>query len=310
MRRDHLRWGIVLIIAAGAFMAAPARAQQKGFELFPNAPQLSLFPDLARGDGPLPSEQVFVHPITDPYFHEDSFVATDVRPVYAYQTFSDNSILGGGVAQVAAAEVRIAITDQIQFVAPKDGFTWLHPGLFHADGWNDIAAGLKWEFLQDHRDQLYSAIGAGYQFPWGESKSLANKEQVWLWGSVDKGFDRLHVGATFNYFIATGEEGLYGAGNHLSGHLHLDYWVCDYFSPVAEANYYHTTQSHDAALPIQGADLTDLGGGANDDICTLGIGAEVRPIHNLALRAAWEKNVTHPDDIFDSRVTVSAVITF
>jgi hypothetical protein len=309
MKRTRLGWGIGLIAAATLMMALRAAAQQQGFVLFPGAPNLSLFPSLANNSA-VTNDQVFVHPVTDPYFHEDSFISSDLRIWYAYHNFSDDSILGGGEAQVAAAQVRLAITPQLQLVAYKDGFMWFHPGLFQADGWNDVAAGLKWGFLQDQRDQLYASLGAGYQFPWGESKVLQNKEELRLWGSVDKGFGKLHAGATFNYFIATGEQGPYGAGNHLSGDLHLDYRVCDFFSPVAEANYYHVTQSRNAVLPIQGADVTDLGDGANDDICTLGVGAEVRPLEHVALRAAWEKNVTHPDDAFDSRVTVSAIITF
>jgi hypothetical protein len=169
---------------------------------------------------------------------------------------------------------------------------------------------LKWEFLQDQRDQLYSALGIGYQFPFGESKVLQNKEELRLWGSVDKGFDKLHLGGTFNYFIATGEEGPYGAANSITGDAHIDYRACDFFSPVLEGNVYHVTQSRHAVLPIQGADYTDLGGGANDDIWTIGIGAEVRPLKDLAVRGVWEKNVAHPSDIFDSRVTVSAIYTF
>jgi len=311
MKRVHLHWVMGAFVAAVAATVLPAQAQQAGFVLFPNAPQLSLFPDLAaKSATPLPGDQIFVHPITDPYFHEDSFVSTDLRPAYIYHGFSDHSILDGGEANLVAAQVRVALTDQLQLVAYKDGFMTLHPGLFHADGWNDIAAGLKWEFLQDATDQLYAAFGVGYQFPWGESKVLQNKEELRLWGSIDKGFNKLHLGATFNYFIATGEQGLYGAGDSLSGDVHADYRICDWFSPVVEGNVYHVTSSRHPVLPIQGADVTDLGDGSSDDVWTVGVGFEVRPCNSLAIRAAYEKNVSHPSDIFDSRVTVSAVIAF
>jgi hypothetical protein len=309
MKRAHVKWGLGTLVAALAAVAVPAKAQQAGFVLFPNAPQLAIQPG-----GPdrtdVPNDQVFVHPVTDPYFHEDSFVSTDVRLWYLYHQINDNSVLKGGEANIVAAQVRLALTDQLQLVAYKDGYSFLSPGLFHKDGWNDLAAGLKWEFLQDRRDQLYSSVGIGYQFPFGESKVLQNKEELRLWGSVDKGFDKLHLGGTFNYFIATGEKGPLGAGDNLSADGHIDYRVCDFFSPVVEGNFYHVTKSNHAALPIQGADYTDLGGGYDDDIFTIAIGAEIRPLKDLAVQAAWEKNVTHPDDIFDNRVTVSAIYTF
>jgi len=308
MKRSRWCWafGLFALVCAAAL---PARAQDAGFVLFPKAPQLVLFPSLTQSDQPLPAEQIFVHPVTDPYFHEDAFVSTDLRMWYAYHAFASNSVLAGGEADVFAAQVRVALTDQLQLVAYKDGFMTLHPGLFHADGWNDVAAGLKWEFLQDRRDQLYAAFGAGNQFPWGESKVLQNKDEVRLWGSVDKGFGRLHLGGTFNYFIASGEEGPDGSGDHLSADVHADYRCCDWFSPVVESNFYHVTKSRDVALPIQGADVTNLGGVSGDDVWTIGVGAEIRPIKHVAIRAAWEKNVTHPADVFDNRVTVSAILS-
>ncbi len=77
-----------------------------------------------------------------------------------------------------------------------------------------------------------------------------------------------------------------------------------------EGNLYQVTRNRNGVLPIQGADVTNLGDGKSDTIATVGVGFEVRPINNVAVRAAWEKNVTHPSDLLDSRVTVSAIISF
>jgi hypothetical protein len=306
MKRLSL-WGAFVLACAAA---VPVYAQQQGFVLFPNVPKVELFPSLDTTD-PIPDTQVFVHPVTDPYFHEDSFNSTDLRLWYLYHKFADNSLLASGDAQVIAAQVRVGITPNLQLVAYKDGFTLLHPGLsaVHHDGWNDVAAGLKYEFLQDRRDQLYMAVGVGNQFPWGESKALQNKDEIRAWWSFDKGFDRLHFGGTFNYFWGVGEQGAFGTGDHLAAYVHCDYRVCDWFSPVVESSYYHVTRSRNVALPIQGADVTNLGGVSGDDIWALGVGFEIRPIKHVAVRAAWEKNVTHPSDIFDHRTTVSVILS-
>src|SRR5690554_2867496 len=91
------------VITAGAVSTANA---QGGFVLFGESGQ------------PLSEEQRFVRPLTAPYFHEDSFVTTDVRAWYVNHQFYGDTI-GGDVA-VYAVQVRIALTDRLQFVAYKD----------------------------------------------------------------------------------------------------------------------------------------------------------------------------------------------
>jgi len=308
--------GMFLAAAAASLvmmLSGQAKAQKAGFELFPSAPQLALptDPNAAADRSAITADQQFVHPITAPYFHEDSFVSTDVRLWYLYHEFAPNSAVGGGEAQVAAAQIRVGITDQLQLVAYKDGYAWIHSGIIKKSGWNDIAAGLKYNFLQNYTTQTYAALGVGYQLPWGESKVLQNKEELRIWGSVNQGlFDKLHLGATANFFFATGETGPFGASDTFSAHFHADYAVCKFFSPVFEANFYHTWRDRHAALPIQGADVTDLGGGKSDDITTLALGFEVRPIDNVGVRAAFERNFANTKDIFDNRLTLSAVISF
>jgi hypothetical protein len=309
--RTHRAIGLtVLTVCLGASL--PATAQHANFVLFPNAPVLSLDPGAASHDNEMaqPPEQMFVHPITQPYFSEDAFVTTDLRPTYAYQTVSDHSLLGGGEAQVIAMPLRVAITDQIGLVAYKDGYDIVHTGAVKGDGWNDLAAGLKWSFWQDWQHQTFASVGVGYQFPTGESTVLQNKEEIRAWFAVDQGFDSLHVGGVFNYFFADGHEGPLGATDHFSINIHTDYWINQYISPVIEGNLYQVIRNRNGVLPIQGADFTNLGDGKSDTIATVGVGLEVRPLSNIAIRAAWEKNVTHPSDLIDSRVTVSAIISF
>jgi hypothetical protein len=294
------RVGIFAIAAlAAAVCSTSALGQQASWTLFGSP---------SEGAQAVTPEQTFVHPVTAPYFHEDSFVSTDVRAWFVYHRVPD-SVLGGGDAKVYAAQVRVALTNRLQLVAYKDGYTDLDTGALKDDGWNDVGAGLKWNFLQDYDHQFFLAIGAGYEFPVGDPSVLQNNGDTRLWVSANKGFGRLHLGATFNTFFANDtSRGKLGESNTLSYHLHADYFVTDWFSPVLEFNGFHTWDKGNQALPFSGADVTTFGGG--DDVAWVGLGAEIRPLDRVAFRAAYEIPVTNGTDLFDWRVTVSAVYSF
>lgn len=259
----------------------------------------------------LPKERQAVHPVTSPYYHEDSFVTTDVRAWYVYHDFPQSSPIAGGSAKVYAVQVRAALTDSLQLVAYKDGYTEIDSGLVRDDGWNDIAAGLKWAFLQDWEQDLHAAVGAGYEFGIGDDEALQEDDEVRLWASVNKGFDALHLGATANLLLPVGDEDPLGDSTRLFWHAHADYFVCDWFSPVVELNGYHTLDNGDnAPLPFSGIDVANLGGGEDEDVITAGFGVEVRPLDNLGLRAAYETPLTNNEDLFGYRWTFSAVLSF
>lgn len=251
-------------------------------------------------------EHRFVHPLTSPYFHEDSFVTSDVRAWYAYHDIP-NEILGGGSAQVLAVQVRLAITKELQLVAYKDGLTIFDTDGLESEGFNDIGAGLKWNFLQDFKHQLHASVGVGYEFPWGESDALQNNEEARVWASINKGFNALHLGGTVNAFFTPDDE---DGGDYLSWHLHADYYLCKWFSPVAEVNGYHFFDEVSGAGDLSGIDVTNLGGG--DDVITMGLGGEIRPFEelDLGLRAAYEFPLTDETDLYGWRITCSAIFSF
>lgn len=291
-----------LLILAATTLAMPAAAQHAKFVLSGEPNQAGL---------DLPAERRAVHPITSPYFNEDSFVTSDIRAWFLYHDFADNSALAGGSAKVYAVQVRVALTDQLQFVAYKDGYTALDSGLLDDDGWNDIAAGIKWNFLQDWEKDLHAAVGLGYQIGVGDDEVLQGDQELRLWTSVNKGFAPWHLGATVNLLIPTDGEEALGDSTRLFWHAHADYFVNKWFSPVAELNGYHTLNDGDnAPLPFSGVDVANLGGGDGEDVITLGLGGEVRPMDNLGLRAAWETPLTDNQDLFGWRWTFSAVYSF
>lgn len=305
MKRENLLVVAVALIVCVLGLTVSVQAQHADFVLFgdPN-------PEAAG----VAAERQAVHPITAPYLHEDSFNTTDVRLWYLYHNFPDGSAIGGGFARGYAAQLRIALTEQLQLVAYKDGYLDIESGLVDDEGWADIGAGVKWNFLQDFENDLHAAVGIGYQFGSGDDEALQDNDELRIWGSVNKGYDRLHLGATVNVLLNTGNEGTLGASDRLTWHLHADYFLTEWFSPVVELNGYHVLDEGDnAPLPFMGVDLASLGGGQSEDVVTLGLGGEFRPLEDfrdLKIRAAYETPLTNNDELFGWRWTVSAVLSF
>lgn len=259
---------------------------------------------------PVESEDIWVHPITAPYWNEDSFITTDIRPVFAHHTFP-GSIFGGGHANVYAAQVRVKLLPNLQLVATKDGYMDINLKGYKNDGWNDLSAGLKYAFLQDDVNKLYSAIGLSYEFASGDDEVLQDDDEIRLWWSINKGIGRLHLGATANYFFATDNgDDPFGDSNHFSWHLHADYQINKWISPVVEVNGYHVFDEGDVVTPFQGNDVLNLGGNKNENTITAAIGLEVRPCSRFALRAAYERAINNDRDLFGHRWTFSSVIEF
>ena len=297
-----VRPSVILAAVAGAVASSAVLAQQPGFVLFPGEERTTL---------EVPAEHRFVHPVSSPYYHEDAFVTSDVRAWLVRHSFPRSSPIDGGHATVAAVQIRFALTERLGLVAYKDGYTWLSSGLINEDGVNDLAAGLKYAVIQDWENQFHVSLGAGYEFGVGRERVLQGDSELRLFGAVNKGFGPLHLGATVNYLVATGSEDALGDADRLFWHLHLDYRLTDWFSPVLEFNGYHVVSAGTEVLPMQGVDVANFGAG--DDVITAALGAEVRPFQTdaLAFRAAYETPLTsRRQELWGWRLTFSAVWWF
>lgn len=253
---------------------------------------------------------VTVRPLTSPYFHEDAFVTTDLRAWYLSHHFYGDTI--GGDADVIALQARVALTNELQFVAYKDGYMEFNDTLGNESGWNDIAAGLKWAFLQDWERQFHMAAGIGYELSVGDDEILQDTNELRLWLSANKAFNRLHFGTTVNYRIADGTgKGTLGSADMLTFHLHADYYLNSWFSPVVELNGFFVTDEGSTGVPFSGVDAVSIGGGEDEDTVTFAVGAEFRPFGpGIGVRAAYETELSSSRSLFGHRWTLSAIYDF
>jgi hypothetical protein len=283
-----------LVLAAGA-----ASAQGIG-ALFSDAPL----------NNPTGDNQ-FVAPVTSPYYNENSLVTNDVRAWFVYHKFNPGALGADANATDYAVQVRVALLDRLQFVAYKDGYLDFD-GAVNTEGWNDLAAGLKYQFVHDDEQHLYAAAGAGYEVRTGESDALQNDSEIRAWGSVDKGWDKFHAGATLNYRMSTsGDTDDNGNSDILSWHVRADYRLTEYFSPVAEINGYHIISDSASGIALNGADVLNLGATNADASITAGLGAEFRAGPDIAVRAAYEVPLTsNNSNLFGTRLTLSLVYSF
>ncbi|MBY0307767.1 MAG: hypothetical protein K2Q09_03410 [Phycisphaerales bacterium] len=260
---------------------------------------------------PLKGDDQFVAPVTSPYYNENSMIGTDVRVWYVYQKVNRDALGPDASVTDYAVQVRLALTDSLQLVAYKDGFLDFDGGP-GSEGFNDLAAGIKWQFYRDDASRLYAAVGAGYEFRTGESRALQNDSEYRLWASVDKGWGKFHAGATVNYRASTsGENADNGNSDTFSWHLRADYRVSDTFSPVVEMNGYHIVSDSNTGVALNGADVLNLGARSAGPTVSAGLGMEFRCGEYTALRAAYEVPVSGNDsDLYGTRLTFSLVYTF
>lgn len=291
-----LRRSSALLLAVLGLTSVASAQNPAGFVLFGEQ----------SADAKASEDSLFVAPVTWPYFNENSIVSSDVRAWAVYHSF--DSDVGIDNAKVYAVQARLALTKELQFVAYKDGYTDFSSAL--EDGWNDVGAGVKWAFIQDYKNNFHMAVGAGYEFAFGDS-TIDNDDEYRLWVSADKGFGPLHVGGTVNLRYGDDTSSvspLLGDSTSLSIHGRADYYVNKYVSPVVELNLLLPLDDNGGNNFLSGADVANW---ASDEVtCTLGLGVEVRPIEHLGLRGAYELPLTDDNDLFGWRVTFSATYDF
>jgi hypothetical protein len=282
----------------------------------------------------------FEKPIVQPYLFEDPFITTGVHPYYVWHQFPEDSALEGGEAHVAAAQIRVAVTDRLAIIATKDGYMRKQPDnplLKHTKGWMNLAFGAKYAIYQDRDAGRIVSLVLRYEAPSGASDSFQGGGDGMLMPSIS--------GALLAGPIALQGDlgGIWAIDDSQSSsftyHLYAGLPITPALTPFVQLSGMHWTDSGDGTRQVElsafgqsvlgvpsisiatiesiygrfeGADVANLGAVGVDglDYVTIGFGLHARLAEHLTVSAAYERPVTDHEGITRQRLTTSVSLEF
>jgi len=326
--RRTRRWTGLGVAAVAALLGADtAAAATEGCP--------TLFPDFrcvrqARPDGS-------VMPMSFPFLFEDPYITTGLNFVGIWHEFPDGSAFDGGQIGVLALQARLAITEDVAFIATKDGFGFLDPDnpiLDDDAGFFNIGLGFKakvWEWQGDDRSAIVTP-SLRYEIPVGARDVYQGHDDGILIPAVSVAYQHggWHViGGLGGQAPIDGDK---NTGN-IFYNLHVDHAfevghdVVRYVVPFIELNGIHYVDSGDgsrnlntelgeleldqatAALGLnsfEGVDVANLGARnmGGDDFVTMAWGVRVPLPYGLDFGVSYERPLSNRKDIWEQRVTV------
>lgn len=259
-----------------------------------------------------PSEQCFdgfISPITNPIYFEDPRALTEIRPLFVSHQVP--GALGGGTVNLYAMQVRARLSENVSFIAIKDGFfTSTSPVL--ADGWADVGAGLKFNLLRDVENQRLWSAGFTYEAPVGSAAALQGlgSGDLHLFSSAarrigERGFFMSAGGARLPFNASQGSTSLYNS-------FHYSHLMTRRFYLLTELNWFRWIGSGDNPIGIEGVDIANLGsaGVTGNNIVTWAYGMRFKPNRRNELGCAYEIPVSGRRDIMGNRVTADWIIRY
>lgn len=317
---------VIVAFALSLFSSAPALADTEGCDEW--------FPDLncersGRWEG-------FRKPIVSAFLFEDPFITTGAYAYHVYHEFPDRSVLGGGDANVAALQLRIALTDRIALIATKDGRAWVDPDLpvlREREGWLNVAAGVKGILAQSEEDRWIVSGVLRFELDSGSKDVFQGHGGGVVLPSISAawGPGRVHVIGDLGMEIPIdGHE----QSTSIFYHVYVDYAVTEKFSPFVQLTGQHWVSSGDGSIevdfgggntlplkPVQallgvgsfeGADILNLGvdNVAGLDLITGSIGFHYALFDRITLSVAYERPISHRKGLHKQRITSALVYEF
>jgi len=270
-----------------------------------------------------------ITPVCNPIYFEDPRITSEIRPIYMYHilpsTFEyyGGKVPLGGDVEVFALQARYAITDKLALIATKDGYIEFQPehnnglgALDHHYGFADIAAGLKYQLIQDEEAQFVFTPGFTITVPTGSTDVYqGHGSGVWnLFASAEKGWDKFHLTGNAGFNIPN-DFADNTAQLHYSGQL--DYYLSQYFIPFFAVNGYTILSNGDhnrLVVPLN-TELYDLINAGSTEAkgttqLTVGGGVRSRLVKNVDVGVSYEAGIVDPVGIFEGRVTADLIWRF
>lgn len=255
--------------------------------------------------------------MTAPILSKDPRSLTELRPLFISNWIpKGNAALRGGDFQVYAAQVRVAITDRLTFIADKDGLATINlPGAQSQTGFLDLAAGLKYTLYRDVENQALGTIGFLYEAPTGEANVFQNHGSgvVTVFGVYGQEFgDKWHL--VLNQAFQFGLDSKQNSSFFFT-QVHIDKQLFGWLYPLAELNWYQYVNGGDRGLPSilgEGDGLINLGtsGMSGRDLLTAALGVKARVSRNFETGVAWETPLSSRKDLMLHRLQVEMIFRY
>lgn len=105
----------------------------------------------------------FARPVTNLSFHHP-FIWNEIRPLFVQHWFPETSALDGGDLRAYALQIHVALSQDVQLTAWKDGYVDFDSGAFEDEtGFADFALGVKVKVWEDVEAPAIFTAGLGYE---------------------------------------------------------------------------------------------------------------------------------------------------
>jgi len=329
------RWrGLVLLAVVSCLGAGRAGADTDGCPTW--------LPDFSRECHRQARPEGTAMPMSFPYLFEDPYITSGLNFVGIWHEFPNGSVFQGGQLGVLALQIRLALTEDLAFIATKDGIGFLdadNPLIPDDTGFFNLSVGLKYKLLEwsgevagdDHGAILSPSLR--YEIPLGQ-RAVYQGHDSGVFIPALSGAYRIN---RFHGIFAVGGQAPVDTAKGSSSffyNAHVDYsfplgneWV-PYLVPFMEYNGIHWIDSGGGkrkvstttmgAIPIgavpgfEGVDVANLGNlmVSGQDYYTMAWGVRLLFAHGLSLGAAYERPLTNQKEITRQRVTTMVTWEF
>ena len=257
----------------------------------------------------------YVPPLANPLLNETPYITTELRAIYFHQEIPGTFVSAGNI-DLVAAEVRVALTDRLGFIASKDGYADIDFDEILEDesGFANISLGFKYAVVSDPAEDLIVTVGVEYEPPSGNLETLGISLQGHGDGLLDifatgaKAFGQLGLQASIGANLAIDPD---KDSSMLHYSAHADYEVLPNFFPMVEINGFTTIdESKRTVGDFEGIDLVNFGSTESGTVVTLAGGFRFRAFDNLIIGAGIESPITSREDIMEYRAYFDAVLHF
>lgn len=254
-----------------------------------------------------------ISPVANPIYFEPALIQSELRPVFMAHRLDKDFLGVDADVRLYAAQIRWAVTERLAIIAVKDGYIQVDPeGASTADGWADLAAGVKYAAVLDHEKELVVTPGITFSFPTGNGDVFQGngKGGANLFASALKGWDNLHLSGNIGGYIPFDFD---EETSSLHYSVMVDYYTCRWFIPFATLNAFTVlSEGKNAPLDSEGFDLINFGSmnASGRTQLSAGAGFRSRVLDSLDLGFAYEYGFSPDDDIFKDRITVDLLWRF